>query len=338
MKKLILVVFLLIPFCFFSCESPKKQPPAREAVVVSTGPVSVILDTDMGPDVDDAGALAMLHAFADEGEARILGVMSSNPNQWAAPTIDAINTYFGRGDLPIGAPKTDGVIIANTYGWNEKLVPRYPHNLDSTQNATEAVATYRKILAAEPDSGVTIVCIGFLTNLQHLLNSTPDDWSPLPGTQLIARKVKRLVVMGGKFPQGKEFNLELDPEAAMAVADRWPTPIVFSGFEIGEKVLTGRELLKDSTLANNPVRFAYQYFLEKDKTPNRPSWDQTAVWVAVRGLTDHFEAISGQCRVYSDGRNEWVAITKGTHQYLRFKTSPEKVRTDVEELMRHAPK
>lgn len=249
-----------------------------------------------------------------------------------------INTYFGRSDLPIGAPKTGGVIIANTYGWNEKLVPLYPHNLDSTQNATDAVATYRKILTTEPDSSVTIIAIGFLTNLRYLLSSAPDGWSTLPGKQLVARKVKRLVVMGGKFPQGREFNLELDPQAAMVVTDSWPTPILFSGFEIGERVLTGKELVKDRNLANSPVRLAFQYFLEKDKTSSHPSWDQTAVWVAVQGLSDHFESVPGQCRVYSDGRNEWVSTAKGTHQYLRFKTLLEKVRADIEEQMRHAPK
>jgi inosine-uridine nucleoside N-ribohydrolase len=337
MKKQLQLGVLLVSLFILSCESPKKHTPPQEAVA-SVERVSVILDTDMGPDVDDAGALAVLHAFADEGEARLLGVMSSNPNQWAAPTIDVINTYFGRGDLPIGAPRTGGVIIANTYEWNEQLVPRYPHNLDSTQNATDAVATYRKILGNEPDSSVTIVTIGFLTNLRHLLNAVPDSWSALTGKQLVARKVKRLVVMGGKFPQGKEFNLELDPEAAMAVTDNWPTPILFSGFEIGERVLTGQELIKDSTLANSPVRFAFQHFLEKDKAPNRPSWDQTAVWIAVRGLSDHFEAVPGRCRVYNDGHNEWVSTPSGTHQYIRFKTSPEKIRADVEELMRHAPK
>ena len=41
-------------------------------------PVPVILDTDIGPDYDDVGAMAVLHALADAGEARPLAVMSSN--------------------------------------------------------------------------------------------------------------------------------------------------------------------------------------------------------------------------------------------------------------------
>ncbi len=69
-------------------------------------PVSVIFDTDIGTDVDDAGALAVLHILADQGEAKILATLSANQNRWAAPAIDVLNTYYGRGDIPIGSSKT----------------------------------------------------------------------------------------------------------------------------------------------------------------------------------------------------------------------------------------
>ncbi len=320
-----------------ACES-RKKPAATRPVSTSTGPVAIIFDTDIGPDIDDVGAMAMLHAFADDGEARILGVMSCNPNQWTAPAIDVLNTYFGRGDLPIGAPKNGGVIIGNWFDWSEKIVPKYPHNLDSTNYATDAVATYRKILAAQPDSSVTIVTVGFLTNLKNLLSSSKDEFSNLTGKQLVARKVKHLVSMGGRFPKGKEFNLEQDPEAAMAVIDNWPTPMTFSGFEIGEKVLTGSVLIKDSTLVNSPVRTTYLYCLQRDKTPTRPSWDQTALLVGIRGLADYFTTETGQCRMFPDGHNEWVTTPKGSHRRLIFKMPPEKIAVVIEDLMRHPPR
>src|SRR5687768_10367927 len=68
-------------------------------------PVRIIFDTDMDSDCDDAGALAVLHALADRGEAEILATVASSKNPWSAPCVDAINTYYGRGDLPIGVPK-----------------------------------------------------------------------------------------------------------------------------------------------------------------------------------------------------------------------------------------
>ena len=55
-------------------------------------PVTIILDTDIAPDYDDVGALAMLHAFADNGETEILATVSSNSFKTTAPTLSVINT------------------------------------------------------------------------------------------------------------------------------------------------------------------------------------------------------------------------------------------------------
>ena len=64
---------------------------------------AVIFDTDIGSDCDDARALAVLHALADAAELKILGVIfSSGKNRYGIGTCDAINTYYGRGDLPLG--------------------------------------------------------------------------------------------------------------------------------------------------------------------------------------------------------------------------------------------
>ena len=67
--------------------------------------VSIILDTDIGPDYDDVGAIAVLHALADRGEAKPLAVISSNKNELTVPCIDVLNTFFGRPELLTGAPK-----------------------------------------------------------------------------------------------------------------------------------------------------------------------------------------------------------------------------------------
>ena len=68
--------------------------------------VKIIYDTDMDTDCDDAGALAILHALADRGEAEILATVVSSRYRWSVPCVEAINRYYGRPDLPIGAPKT----------------------------------------------------------------------------------------------------------------------------------------------------------------------------------------------------------------------------------------
>src|ERR1700753_893138 len=65
-------------------------------------PLHVIFDTDMGNDVDDALALAMLHAFASRGEAKLLAVTISKDNPWAAEYVRLVDEYYGRPAIPVG--------------------------------------------------------------------------------------------------------------------------------------------------------------------------------------------------------------------------------------------
>src|SRR5437763_8294865 len=67
--------------------------------------VPVIFDTDMGNDVDDALALAMLHALESRGECRLIGVTITKDNPWAAPYVDLVNTFYGRAQIPVGMVK-----------------------------------------------------------------------------------------------------------------------------------------------------------------------------------------------------------------------------------------
>ena len=62
--------------------------------ICSAVPVKIILDTDMVGDYDDAGALAMLHAMADAGEAEILGVVACTPGSVSVSVIEIINRFF----------------------------------------------------------------------------------------------------------------------------------------------------------------------------------------------------------------------------------------------------
>ena len=68
-------------------------------------PLAVLFDTDIDGDNDDVAAAAILHALADAGRVRVLamGVVSRCADSPAC--LDAINTYYGRGDIPIGVYK-----------------------------------------------------------------------------------------------------------------------------------------------------------------------------------------------------------------------------------------
>jgi pyrimidine-specific ribonucleoside hydrolase len=142
------------------------------------------------------------------------------------------NTYFNRPDIPIAVPKGQAVDEPDSQHWSDSIVARYPHRVKSNADVPDAVALYRQVLAKQPDKGVTIVTVGFLTNLANLLKSKPDQFSKLSGKDLVSQKVKQLVSMAGKFPAGNEFNVFKDADASISALRDWPTLIIFSGFEI----------------------------------------------------------------------------------------------------------
>jgi inosine-uridine nucleoside N-ribohydrolase len=317
-------------FCLSGCRNQEVE--IREEVK------RIIFDTDLGPDYDDAGALAFLHAMADSGKAEILATVSSNMNELVAPSINVINTYYGRADLPIGAPKTSGVDMGASQHWPDSLIIRYPHDGKMTSHVPDAVEVYRRTLAEMADSTVTIVTVGFLTNLSNLLRSGPDSLSPLSGKELISRKVIRLVSMAGKFPRGKEFNVFSDLKSSKYVFENWPTEIIFTGFEIGSKIFTGLRLVNSDT-RNNPVKDIYRisiHLSEGDKK-GRMSWDQTAVLIAVYGTNGFFDIMRGRIIINDDGSNSWEEDKMGKHLYVVQKTDTEILGKFIEDRMLHLP-
>ncbi|MBL8219156.1 MAG: hypothetical protein JNL62_07995, partial [Bryobacterales bacterium] len=59
----------------------------------AASPVSIIFDTDMGNDIDDALALACLHSLESLGEVKLLGVTITKDNRHAAPFVDLVNHF-----------------------------------------------------------------------------------------------------------------------------------------------------------------------------------------------------------------------------------------------------
>lgn len=312
-----------------SCVSPESR---------QGSPVKIIFDSDMGPDYDDVGALTLLHAFADSAKAEILATMASNQYELVAPCLDVINTYYGRPSIPIGSPKTHGVNIGCSQHWTDSLVAHFPHQLASISQAQDAVSLYRKILAGQTDTSVVIVTVGFLTNLNDLLLSLPDTISPLNGNDLVLKKVKRLVAMAGKFPEGSEFNVKEDSTSSKFVFDHWPTPVILSGFEIGEKILTGKKLVNSNLASPAKMAFSIAIPMSDEDKNGRKSWDQTAVLTAVKGASFAFGQVRGQMIVEPSGFNRWVNKDDGLHTYLVFKKSPGELSELIEGYMMHDAK
>jgi pyrimidine-specific ribonucleoside hydrolase len=301
-------------------------------------PVKIIFDTDLGPDYDDVGALAFLHAMADSGKAEILATVTSNKHELVAPSIEVINTYFGRRGLPIGAPKTDGVNLGSSQHWADSIVAKYPHTIKSTSEVADAINVYRKILCGGPDKSVTIVTVGFLTNLSNLLKSLPDSISPLSGKDLVIKKVKRLVSMAGKFPAGREFNVYMDSNASKYVFENWPGEIIFTGFEIGSEIHTGLRLIA-SEINNSPVKdvFRISIPLSAEDKNGRMSWDETAALIGVYGTEGFFETVKGKIIVNPDGSNSWENDSGGKHIYVKQNMPVPQICSFIEARMMHTP-
>lgn len=323
---------LVIMFFLFLPASSCKQ--VRE----STQPVSVIFDTDMGPDYDDVGAIAMLHAFADRGDAKILATMASTKYEGVAAVLSVLNTYFKKPDIPIGVPKGDALTLRDFQHWSDTLIARYPHKINSNEEVPDAVALYRQILSKEDDKSVTIITVGFLTNIAALLKSAPDNNSPLTGRELVHQKAKQFVCMAGKFPEGLEFNIEEDAAAAKYVFDNLETPVLFSGFEIGEEIKTGLPLINNPNIQGSPVKDVYRISvpMAKEDSEGRMSWDQTAVLVGIKGFEPYYEINKGKIVVAEDGSNQWTG-QDGAHSHLVKKAAPSEVEKLINELMMHQP-
>src|ERR1700712_3961334 len=174
---------LLFCFCCFSVCAVNAQKVNKKAV-------NLIFDSDMGPDYDDVGAITILHALADKGEVNILATIASTKYAGVAGVLNVFNTYFKRPDVPIGVPKGNALEFRDFQHWTDTLLANYPHKIKSNDEAWDAVKLYRKILGSAPDHSVTIVTVGFLTNLSNLLNSSADEYSTLIGKDLVSNKVK----------------------------------------------------------------------------------------------------------------------------------------------------
>jgi inosine-uridine nucleoside N-ribohydrolase len=275
-------------------------------------PLHIVFDTDMGNDVDDALALAMLHAFISRGEVDLLAVTVSKDNPWAAEYIRLVDEYYGRGAIPVGIVhdgKTpeDGLYVRQVC----ELHGRRPGK------TIDAVELLRKTLAAEEDGGVTLIQVGFSTNLARLIESAPDRYSTLSGMELVKKKVRLLTVMAGNFAESKpEYNVLTDVPAATKLFATWPTEIYISGFEVGMAILYPASSIEHDFPTGNPVAEAYRAYA---KMPyDRPTWDLTTVLYDLRPDRGYFDiSPPGDVTVAEDGATGFQPNAQGKRYVLR---------------------
>ncbi|HEX4810357.1 MAG TPA: nucleoside hydrolase [Bryobacteraceae bacterium] len=297
-------------------------------------PVRLILDTDIGNDVDDLFALAMIHALESRSEVHLLAVTITKDNRYAAPFVSLVNTYYGRPQIPIGVVhhgKTpEDSPMLRVMAQNTAV---YPHAILSQPE--DAVALLRRMLAAQPDHSVTLAQIGFSTNLARLLDSPG-------GRELVIAKVKLLCLMAGNFSKPQpEFNVYIDPDSAKILFDRWPTPMIFSPFELGLQVTFPWSALDrdfDYT-PHNPVPEGFRLYTA-GKPQDRPNWDSTAVLEAIRPDRGYFDlSAPGRVSLGTKSTTTFTPDPGGKCRYLIIKPDQvARVREVIETLVSEPPR
>jgi len=308
-------------------------------------PLKVIFDTDMDGDNDDVAAAAILHALADEGRVQILamGVVSRCPHSPAC--LDAINTYYGRGEIPIGVYK--GSTLAEMGSPYAKIVAeRCPNDVGRADRVPNVLQVYRHSLAAQSDGSVTMIAVGQMNNLVDLLASPPDEQSPLAGRELVRRKLAALFVMGPYFNDRKEFqrayNFTTSPKAAIELVDNWPTRIKFGEGILGHRHFIGGRL--NETPAGNPARIAFEAYSAAQKRntgkaeDKRHCADPATVLYAVSGAEYFGEVGPGACEVRENGYTRWNAQRDRQQFYNTQKLPVGELEEVMEKLLVKPPK
>ncbi|MDO4571180.1 MAG: nucleoside hydrolase [Planctomycetia bacterium] len=293
-------------------------------------PVKIIFDTDMGNDVDDALALAILHNMVDRQKCELLAITLTKCSLKAAQYCKAFNTLYGRPDIPIGLVKDgkekhDGRYVGRVFDLkNADGTPVFDCPTDFVPE--DSIALLRRLLAEAEDNSIVIVQVGFSTNLARLLDTPGDAISPLSGRELAAKKVRLVSAMAGaftfqndKYIAHKEYNVVIDIPSAQKLFREWPGEIVVSGFELGVKILArGCTILNDYDDAPRKNFVKQSYLLYREGWGLAQStWDLTSVLFVVRPEAERdYYSLSerGIVSVRDDGTTFFTPDANGKHR------------------------
>ena len=314
-----ILAILITAIALAGCSSKKD--------VETSAPIDLIMETDIGNDVDDALAMDLLYKYVDSGKINLKAVCINKEGSAPAEFTDILNTWYGYPDIPIGIVRNGAYCETDAINYAQAVVnlddatgaPLFVRSRNGYEDLPDAPALYRKLLAASADSSITIASVGFSTNLARLLESPADEYSELSGKELVAKKVRLLVTMAGDFDGSDhhEYNIVKDIPAARIVFEEWPTPIVTSPFELGIKVqYPATSIENDFGWAGpHPVVEAYKAYMQMPY--DRPTWDPTAVLYAVEGESWFTVSEPGFISVTDEGTTVFTPDSNGTMRYLK---------------------
>lgn len=168
--------------------------------------IPILLDTDIGSDIDDAVALAYL---LRQPQCELLGIttVSGEPDK-RAMLADAVCRAGGREDIPVHVGSENAWLVQSKQPHAPQaaaLSDRWPHR--EFPKANTAIEFLRQSIRSRPGE-ITLLAIGPLTNIALLFAMDPE----------IPALLKHLMLMGGWFTAPyAEWNIVCDPHSAAKV-------------------------------------------------------------------------------------------------------------------------
>jgi len=179
-----------------------------------TTPRPILLDTDIGSDVDDAIALGVILAAPEELELVAVTTVAGNTEGRAFAAARMLG-LAGRSEVEVCAGAENALVRKNRFVWRDIETRDYPDGPDARRSG-EAAAE-RIVRACREVPGLEILAIGPMTNLAHALALDPE----------LPERLGRLTIMGGHVREvkigeyvcdpGIDYNLCSDPEASVMV-------------------------------------------------------------------------------------------------------------------------
>ena len=282
-------------------------------------PIKVILDTDIGSDIDDAVCLAYLLAQMQRGACELLGVTTVSGGVVPRAQMASAQCLVAGLDVPI-YPGIEGPLFGpqrQPYVPQAAALAQWPHARDFPRG--EAIEFLRRTIRRYPQE-VILLTIGPLTNAGLLYAVDPEAASLL----------KAHVLMGGVFnlPTKAEWNALCDPHATALVCNADVPSQRFIGLDVTTQVTMDapevRARFGEHELLHPVLDFAEVWFRERqvitfhDPLAAVTIFDPEVCQFSPGHVTAELEGVAGRTTFKP------AAAGEVTHQEVAFGVDPER--------------
>ncbi len=177
-------------------------------------PLPILLDTDLGSDVDDAIALAFVLGASDALRLTAVTTVAGNTRgrAWAAARLLGL---AGRTDVEVCVGAEQALVRRDRFVWRDIETEGYPAGPSAP--ISDEPAAERIVRAARETPGLELVAIGPLTNFAHALALDPKLPERVRGLTVMGGHIRRVAIGDFECAPGIDYNLCSDPEASVMV-------------------------------------------------------------------------------------------------------------------------